>query len=458
MTTFALPASAVEAKAPDPTKHVNYTLGMVLGVDDFNQEFAWLSGRGRWLARDAIGYGTLCGLAVSSDTAAKGPRIMVSSGNALTPRGQLVCVKPAQCAYLDDWLAANKASIPALVGSPLGATISLYLTLCFRDCPVDPLPIPGEPCRSEAELLQPSRLVDDFTLELRTTPPRQEEEDAVVELVRWLRSLQVGGPGPYATIDQFIQALRSAVQTVSSPPSSPPWAASPMSAPGGPGGVHFNFGSPLLSLRLDPARAGEYWRAAFRIWIEEIRPLVHAVCAGGCGCRGDQGAAAHPDGCLLLARVDVPVINIGGGEWRVDGLKSIAIDESRRPLLVHLRLLQEWVTSGGLGQAAGPRVTTAAAGVVGHGFVQPPVAGNLAAAFAAKNRLKLTFDGFVKPDASLQYVIKAMALSGGVGNPTIAADGFDDSGLYVRVTNGAADIADDKLKAMQFMVEISRVR
>jgi len=29
----------------DPSKHVNYTFGMLLGVDDFKQEFAYLSGR-----------------------------------------------------------------------------------------------------------------------------------------------------------------------------------------------------------------------------------------------------------------------------------------------------------------------------------------------------------------------------------------------------------------------------
>lgn len=334
MTTFALPASAVEAKAPDPTKHVNYTLGMVLGVDDFNQEFAWLSGRTRWLARDAIGYGTLCGLQVTTDTAAKGPRIMVSSGTALTPRGQLVCVKPAQCAYLNDWLAANKAALPGLLGSPLAAKLPLYLTLCYRDCPTDPLPIPGEPCRSEDELLQPSRRVDDFALELRPTPPGQEEEDAVVAFVGWLRQVKVGGGGSFTTIDQFIQTLRNAFLAAGSPPSSP--LTSPLS------------GSPLAAVNLDPAHLGEFLRAAFRVWIEEIRPRVHALCAGGCACCGDHSTSpSSPDECVLLARVDVPVRNIGSGEWRVDDTQSVTIDESRRPLLVHLRLLQEWAISGG---------------------------------------------------------------------------------------------------------------
>jgi len=454
MTTFALPATAVEAKAPDPTKHVNYTLGMVLGVDDFNQEFAWLSGRDRWLARDAVGYGTLCGLLVTVDTTAKGPRITVTSGSALTPRGQLVCIKPAQCAFLNDWLAANKASLPGLLGSPLAADLTLYLTLRYRDCPTDPLPIPGEPCRSEDELLQPSRLVDDFSLELRTAPPDQCEEDAVVELVRWLRAGQVGGGGTFTTVDQFVAALRGAVQKVSSPPSSP--LSSPL---GAAPGVHLDFGSPLLSLRLDPAQLGDYWRAAFRVWSEEIRPLVHPVCAGGCSCGcSDHGSGGSPDECLLLARLDVPVVNLGGGEWRVDDLKSVTVDESRRPHLVHLRLLQEWLVGAGLQPLVpGPRLSTVAAGIAGHNFVQPPVAGNLALSFVASGRLRLTFNGYSPPDATAQYVVKAMASSGGISDPTIVSDGADATGLFLKVTNGASAIADPTLQGMRFAVEVTRI-
>src|SRR6185312_4742524 len=64
MTTFAAQATTLALPPPDPLKHVNYVLGMVLGVDDFTQEFTYLSARERWLARDAIGYGTLWGLGV----------------------------------------------------------------------------------------------------------------------------------------------------------------------------------------------------------------------------------------------------------------------------------------------------------------------------------------------------------------------------------------------------------
>jgi hypothetical protein len=70
-SVFAAPAATPAEQPPDRAKHVNYTLGMVLGVADFNQEFAYLDGRGEWLARDLIGYGTVCGLKVSVDTPRK---------------------------------------------------------------------------------------------------------------------------------------------------------------------------------------------------------------------------------------------------------------------------------------------------------------------------------------------------------------------------------------------------
>ena len=190
----------------DVSKHVKFTLGMVLGVDDFDQEFAYLSARDRWLGRDLHGYGTVSGLALSIETdPQRGPRINVAPGTALTPCGHLVCVSPAQCAYLNEWLAANREQVQTALAarpqlSPPGGTLPLYVVLCYADCPTDDLPIPGEPCRTEDSLTAPSRLRDDFRLELRTMRPRQDEEDAVRDLVRWLRLIPVvSGPGPPLT-------------------------------------------------------------------------------------------------------------------------------------------------------------------------------------------------------------------------------------------------------------------
>jgi hypothetical protein len=328
-------AATPDAVAPDPSKHVNYTFGMLLGVDDFKQEFAYLAGRDQWMARDLIGYGTISGLKVSLDVAAKGPRVSVSCGDALSPKGQMIRVCPSQCAYLNDWLNANQAGVQAVLGtSPPGSMIKLWLALCYRDCPVDPVPIAGEPCRSADDLMAPSRLVDDFRLELRLTQPLQQEEDAIRDFVLWLDQIQItDAPGAFPTIAQFEDALRTALIPVSSPLNP---------------ATYFHFGSPLSQFHIHPSQIGDYLKSAFRIWVTEIRPMFHSGWpAPNCSCAGETSQTSPPEDCLMLAEVDVPVVNIGPGQnWQVDSSRQTALDESQRPILLHTRLLQEWMQSG----------------------------------------------------------------------------------------------------------------
>jgi len=139
------PASNQPTVLPDPGKHVNYTLGMILGVDDFVQEFAYLNGRDQALARELLGYGTISGLQIAIESDARGPRVALSPGIALSPRGQTIRVCAAQCAYLVNWLGDNRREIVERLGSPPGDSVSTYIVLCYRDCPVDPVPVPGEP-------------------------------------------------------------------------------------------------------------------------------------------------------------------------------------------------------------------------------------------------------------------------------------------------------------------------
>ena len=175
------PVSTLTGTPPDPSQHVNYVRGMVLGVDDFTQEFAYLNGRDRWLARDALGYGTLAGLRVfAEEDGTDGWRLHVTAGSALVPSGQLVCVAADQCCVINRWLARpeNAALVNRLLnpGSPpisppvlsppavTSGLVILHLVLCYADCQTRSVPIPGEPCRSEDELMAPSRVADDFCL------------------------------------------------------------------------------------------------------------------------------------------------------------------------------------------------------------------------------------------------------------------------------------------------------
>lgn len=359
-------ANALETAVFNPTQHVNFAKGMVLGVDDFRQEFAYLSGRDQWLARDAVGYGTLSGLRVFVEVDADGPRLHVTAGSALVPSGKHVCVGADQCAVLNKWLAkpAHAAIVTQLLnpGSPpasppvsppgvTSGTISLFLTLCYDDCTAFPVPVPGEPCRSEDELMADSRVVDDFRLELRRDAPAQVEEDALRDFVRWLHAnVQVVSTSPPPPGDDatWLDALRPAAQpwldaAAMSPPMSPPASFATL-------GDYLADLSPL-NLQVSASQMCEFLRVAFRFWVTELRPLWMA--------RRCHMPMVKDQDCVLLARVEFDVEFIGGsptGVWQVVGSPAtVSVDESARPFLVHLRMLQEWMMCGcecaGLGTA-----------------------------------------------------------------------------------------------------------
>ena len=104
------PFNAVAGSAvADLSRHVNYTNGMILGADDYSQEFAYHAARDQWITRETLGYGTLSGLAVDVEAdGKKGPRIRVTAGSAAAPSGQLICVGRDQCGSLNPWLADPK--------------------------------------------------------------------------------------------------------------------------------------------------------------------------------------------------------------------------------------------------------------------------------------------------------------------------------------------------------------
>jgi hypothetical protein len=331
---------ALATGAPDPTKHVNFVRGMVLGEDDFKQEFAWLSGRDQWLARDAVGYGTLRGLKVQVEPdGGSGPRIYVHPGAALTPAGQLVCVPAPQCADLNDWLLKHADA----VASPPQNPLSLYVVLCYRECPTDNVPIPGEPCRSEDQLVQPSRLRDDFVLEISLKAPEHREERALSEFCRWLRQVDMTDDTVTSPpLPVFLEWLRSR----GAAPDSPP----PASPPEGP--------------RVHPDDAAAYLRAAFHLWTTELRPKWHGRWYG---CAPGEKEPAPLEDCVLLAEIQVPLVfNAATGAYQVSDAAPAGVIDAERPYLLHLRMLQEWLIGGASGLPAGA-----------SGPVAPPILPNL---------------------------------------------------------------------------------
>ncbi len=380
------PATTLTGTSPDPSQHVNYARGMVLGVDDFTQEFAYLAGRDEWLARDAIGYGTLSGLRVSFESdGADGPRLHVSAGSALVPSGKLVCVSADQCAVINRWLArADKAAIvnrllnptppqfspPMTPPSVASGIVSLYLMLCYADCKTRPVPIPGEPCRSDDELMAPSRVADDFRLDLRDRAPVQIEEDALRDFVRWLRSnvLIVDGGSPALGNDaMWLDALRPAAQPwLTAAAASPPLSATTVFGTLG----DYLFDQSPLDLQVAADQLPDFLRVALRFWVTELRPLWMA--------RRCHHVLLDDQDCVQLARVEFEVEWIGGsptGVWQIAGSPAaMTIDETTRPFLTHLRLAQEWMLYGWSTDGGSPQPFPAPLPLSSPMMPAPPIA------------------------------------------------------------------------------------
>lgn len=337
-TTGAAPVSV------DTGKRVNYTLGMLLGVDDFVQEQAYQIARRHELAREVLGYGTVRGLQVLLEPVTSPPsatRIRVTPGMAWTPSGTAVCVPTEQCCDVDAWLARHTAELTPLVsGSP--AAVTLYVVLSYAACLTDNVPIPGEPCRSEDELMQPSRVADGFLLELRTAPPPQVEEDAIRDFADWLAAVPVDTGSPPMSEADFMADLRAAALAWLQP-----------SSPGAPLPGDYMFGSPPAGL----ASTDTLLRAALRLWVTELRPLWRARY----GCGSPAGSEAASADAVLLAELQVPLLPRAGGGWTTVG--PVEADESRRPLLLSLRLVQELITQNAAPEAADTVVPAQAYGL-----------------------------------------------------------------------------------------------
>lgn len=378
----------------DPAKHVNFSYGMVLGADDFSQEFGYLSGRDQWALRDLFGYGTVCGLRVS--TAMEGspptPRIHVSTGTAITPQGRLIHVNREQCAWLAPWAAIekNRNDLQQKAAQTPGSPVPVYLVLSHEECLTDQRPIPGEPCRSEKELMAPSRVADHFRLDIVFDPPRQSEEDAVRDFLAGLLSkVGVSDSGVNSTsgMGEFAAWLSKAVR-------GQPAGSSPA--------IDFESITPPLGFNaVHPDVAPDYFRTALLIWVTELRKKLRPSFLGdwcGCGVDPSTETGTQPDERILLAELRLSFDSASGT------VTVASQGEEKRPFMVSHRMLQEWMLLS----------TARAAGRT----VPPPVAPPPPSPPSPPS------PGTPTPDAASPVPMEAAAIS----CRTVAAGCFDGSG------------------------------
>ena len=308
MSTIAVAVPG--SRTPDPWKRVNYTHGLVLGVDEFVQEQAFFLGKDHLHNRMLHGYGTVAGLQVKL----AGSQLSVSPGLALDPAGREIRVCGDMCADLSQWVTRNAAYLP-------DGKYDVHLVLCYRECQTDSVPVPGEPCRSQADAVAASRVTETFELRLRipatSTPnanapaelyyadPTQASEDLVRTFGDLLERIQITAD---ATTFTSSAALDDLVRHL-----APGWM-------------------PSTPIYLDPTTARDFLRRALLVWVTEVRPTVLKQELGD-PCDPEDGS------CVLLAEVPVTV----------SGRAFKSADQpltERRPYLLDTRVLQEWLLCG----------------------------------------------------------------------------------------------------------------
>lgn len=319
----------------DPYRRVRYTHGLVLGVPEFEQEQLYFLEKGQVHSRALHGYGTVNGLKLDMKS---GPELTVAPGLAVNPIGQLIRITRTQCANLSTWLGRTEVrttlqtaqgdDVPA-VDSEGNGHVKVHVVLCYDECDVDPVTIPGAACRSQDDTVTASRTVDSFRLSLSFTPPEQLEEEAVHDFGALLRRLVIADEGgPYATLEELLALVRDLIPSDGSDET-----------------LEEGDGEDLSPLRVRPEDACDLYCAMLRVWITEVRAAI-----GG----SEGGTIAPTEACVLLGTLDFDIT-----AWAPPAdLTLFDIDETHRPMLAHVRLLQEWLSCGQAQKDGGQNIHT----------------------------------------------------------------------------------------------------
>lgn len=442
----------------DPLKRVNYTFGLVLGVEEFLQEDLYFLAKHHVENRLLHGYGTVCGLDVVRQTTPV-MEVQVTAGWAITPRGQEIRVPQLMCLQVNDWIQTNLTALQNLYSTIAPPSLSLCVVLCYRECKTDVVPIPGEPCRTQSSSMAPSRIQDSFELMICidnvasppfTSPPSngsngglcmfrplQLEDDAIRALGELLSQVEISTTGPFLlTIEQMKQLVRDLSQTVTSPPSPPS-------------------GPPYY---VQPQDAQHFRRAALRTWVTEVRPFI-------CAEQGAGPCCPPPEKCVLLAELTV---NLGPG-WVATG---ITVDDHRRPFLVPTRLLQELLLPEANAASA---ASTSPCQIVAAGYfdmygnaIGPTY--NLTATISSPPSTSpaeflLSFPGYQNPNTTpgLNYIVKGTVQD---TRPVVATYNplnifefvdFESTGIRIRILPFVISPIVPSTNAFGFMAEITQI-
>lgn len=437
----------------DPLKRVNYTFGLVLGVEEFLQSDTYFLAKHHLENRLLHGYGTVCGLDVIAPTSPQ-LEVQVTPGWAINPKGQEIFVPQLMCVQVNDWLQANLPALKDVFPVKAPASLNLCVVLCYRECKTDVVPIPGEPCQTQSSSTAPSRITDSFELmlcldsiaspPLGSPPssalgssglcefqPGQTEDDAIRAFAGLISEIEASTTGPFLTLAQLEQLVRDLLQ----PPASPPLGSPPLGSP--PHGPPYYVRSHETS---------EFLRAAFRTWITEVRPFLAAA-------QGVGPCCPPPEKCVLLAEVALSL----NSNWTAS---AVTIDDSRRPFVVPTGMLQEMALAEADTGAAEASYRAVAAGFFRMDGSPLGPSFNLTASPASppNGEFLLNFTGYVNPTTTPDhtYIVKGTVQdSVAPGNrATFEFVDFEAGGIRVRILDTTNKVLTSSLG---FMVEISQI-
>lgn len=435
------------AAALPPNKRVNYTYGMILGVDEFRQEqqhFEWKHQLGNRLLH---GYGTVCGLHVSQrppEPAGTDIEIVVERGYAISPQGHWIWVDRTLCARLDEWVQQHKEDQPAF-DTPGQHTV--YVQLCYEECLTDLVPVAGQPCASDEDSRAPSRILESFHAALTWQKPAQTAESyyrLLEQLLRQIELVTADSSPPAADDAHYLLDCIRAIGHDASPPANC-WAAGEV-------------------IRLNTETAGATLQEALLIWTTEVCPRL----------------APAAEDCVLLACVQFEVN--AAGRVLPD---SVTVDNCERPFLLPGRLQQALLAlwpdtlptvaappdepdepDGDLGDdefviaPAGHYINVGAGVFAADGTPHSPPYHGLEASLLEGNQYLLFFPDYKPPSDEVGYMVEGTLFGTPSPATTFQVIEFNDEGILVCIKRPVirGDQITFELVAHPFMVEISRYK
>lgn len=304
----------------DCLQRVNYEFGLVLGVDEFVDEQCYFLEKEYQHNRSLHGYGTVSGLLVSAAENGDDIEVQVDTGIGIDQYGRVFVVRNKQCASLLSWLDEQ--------GLDSGDQ-TIYVVARYDECETALVPIAGQPCSSSDQLTAPSRIQDNFSIELTLDPPEHPARDAVVNLAEFLSRFRVDPDAP----DIGDLGSASSLAPIIGPTVIADDPAAFIS--------HIDDQVELITgtagatiITIQPQIVESLLNDIFVYWITEVRPTLDPDLI-------DPDAPETADGepfpaVILLAQLDLTIPDDGDLE-----LDDITIDNTTRPYLLHTQLIQE---------------------------------------------------------------------------------------------------------------------